>query len=155
MHSRKESPFASRPLSLGPSRLPVRQSAVATAEDHRCRLPPQRRQLPKCCSLRATQQLHLSERWPAPGDGATLGRRKLAVSLLKLTRHVFVDGWLSRCLYKPWQAAGKAASLAGSWQGLYKPCQLVQALPAACQGEDSEESEEVGLGGPFKHMMKL
>ena len=47
MHSRKQSPFVSLPLSLSPSRLltvlRVRQLAAATAQDHRHCLPPPRR----------------------------------------------------------------------------------------------------------------
>ena len=83
MHSRKESPFASRPLPLGPSRLlRVQQSAAATAEDHRCRLPPQRRQ-------QALEQPSGAFRRKDGLHQATRGRRKLFVSLLELARHVF------------------------------------------------------------------
>ena len=40
MHLRKESPFTTRPLPLGPSRFfRVQLSAAATAEDHHCHLP--------------------------------------------------------------------------------------------------------------------
>ena len=83
---------------------------------------------------------------------ATLGRRKLAVSLFKLTRHVFVDYLVGNLveLHVP-----GVRRLVVECQAAKAEKQSIQALPAACQGEDSEESEEVGLGGPFKDMMKL
>ena len=87
-HSRKESPFPLTPpplLPLGPSRLlRVPQSAAATAEDHCCHLLPQRRP-------QALKQPSSAIRRKHDLRQATLGRRKLVVSLLELVLHVFVD----------------------------------------------------------------
>ena len=69
---------------LGPSRLfRVRQLAVATAEDHGCRLPPLRRQL-------ALEQASGAFRRKDGLRQATRSRRKLVVTLLELARHVLV-----------------------------------------------------------------
>ena len=100
MHSRKESPFASRPLPLGPSKLcRDRQSAAATDEDHRCRLLPPRRQQalqqPSSAICRKDDLLQ-----------ATRGRRKLVVSLLELARRAPSIRWLSR-----WQSCWAVLSV--------------------------------------------
>ena len=117
MHSRKESPFTSAGSS---GRLRVRHSAAATAEDHRCRLSPPRRPLPKCCSPRATQRHHPSERWSAPGYARQGEICRIPAELSPCIR------WISRwqscwapCSWRPssrdWVPDGK---------GLHKPCQL-------------------------------
>ena len=83
MHLRIESPFASLSPPLGPSRLlRVRQSAAATAENHRCHLP-RRQQVLEQTSCAFCRKDGLRQ--------ATWGRRKLVVSLLELARHLFVD----------------------------------------------------------------
>ena len=124
----------------------MRQLAAATAEDHRFRLPLQRQ------NAAALEQPSGAIRRKDGLRQSTRGRRKLIVSLLVLARHVFVD-----------HLVGKLVELhVPGVRRLVVECQVAkaeklftQALPAACQRPDSEESDELRLEGPLQHMRKL
>ena len=87
-----------------------------------------------------------------PGYARQDSGRKVVVSLLGLARHIFFDYLVDNLveLHVP------------GVRRLVVECQVAkaeklftQALPAACQRPDSEESDELRLEGPLQHMRKL